>query len=91
MKPILKGPGDACFMPNFSFPAQWNWLDNHQRRFRLNSGEGQVKIRLRSGQKRSNFQVDIFAYKRYLFDAAHHGESNGGLIVLLYVINNGKK
>ena len=29
--------------------------------------------------KKLNFQVDIFAHKRYLFDAAHHGQSNGGL------------
>ena len=67
------------FYGYFLFPTQWYWLDDHQRRFRLLSGEGQVKIRLRSGQKRSNFEVDIFAYKRYLFDAAHHGKSNGGL------------
>ena len=79
MKPILIGPCDACFMVNFSFPTQWNWLDGHQRRLRLLSGEAQVKIRLRSGQRRSNFYVGIFAYKRYLFDATYHEESNGGL------------
>ena len=50
--------------------------DGYQRRLRLLSGKSQVKVRLRSGQKG---QVDIFAYKRYPFDAAHRGESNGAL------------
>ena len=67
------------FYGQFFSPTQWHWLDDHQRRFRLLSGEGQVKIRLMSGKKMSNFKVDIFAYKWCLFDPAHHGESNGGL------------
>ena len=65
-------------MTNFLFPNQWYWLQDHQRRFRLLSGEGQVKVRLRSGQIRSNFKV-FFCIQRYLFDAAYHGASNGGL------------
>ena len=35
--------------PIFSFPTQWCWLDDHQRRLRLLSGEGQVNM-LGSGQ-----------------------------------------
>ena len=48
----------ACmFMAKFSFPTQWNLLDDHQRRFRLLSGEGQVKIRgqVKKGQILSFF------------------------------------
>ena len=36
------------FYGQFSFPTQWCWLDDHQRRFRLIFGEGQVKVRPRS-------------------------------------------
>ena len=45
------------FMVNFSFSTQCNWLDDHQRQFRLRSGKGQVKISLRSGQKKSKFKL----------------------------------
>ena len=33
----------------------------------------------RPGQLRSNFKLDMFAQNGYRFDAAGHGESNGGL------------
>ena len=55
MNPILIGPRDACFMANFSFPTQWHWSNDYQRRFRLLSGEGQVDVRLRAGQKKVKF------------------------------------
>ena len=42
-----------------------------------------VEFRSMSGQKRSNFKVDIFAYNGYQTDAARHGESNGGLCFAL--------
>ena len=39
-----------------------------------------------SGQKRSNFKVDMFASNGYRIDAARHGESNGGLCFALHGI-----
>ena len=45
INPILLGPGDAGFMANFSFPidcAGHCWLEDHQGRFRLLSGEDHV-------------------------------------------------
>ena len=84
MNQILIRPCDACFMANFSFPAQWCWLDDYQRRLRILSGKSQVKVRLRSGQRRSNFKVNIFCKKGYLFDAAYHGKSNGDLRFVIH-------
>ena len=37
-----------------------------------------------SGQKRSTFEVDIFALNGYRIDLARHGESNGGLCFALH-------
>ena len=42
-----------------------------------------VEVRSMSGQKRSNFQVDICALIGYQIDPACHGESNGGLCFAL--------
>ena len=38
-----------------------------------------IKVRSRSGQMRSNFELDIFASKGCSFDAACRGDFNGGL------------
>ena len=89
MKPILIGSCDACFMANFSFPTQWNWLDDDRRRLRLLSGEAQVNIRLRSGQKRSIFQIDIFHIK-CVYSMQLITRNPMVVLVLLYVVNNGK-
>ena len=48
MKPILIGPCDACFMVNFSFPTQWNWLECWTT-IRDGLGYFLVKVRSRSG------------------------------------------
>ena len=58
MNTILIGPC-AVFYCQFSFLIQWYRLDDHQRRFMLLSGEGQVKVRFRSGKKRSNLKVKV--------------------------------
>ena len=43
-----------------------------------------VEVRSMSGQKRSNFKVDIFVSNGYHIDAARHGESNCGLCFALH-------
>ena len=90
MNPFLIGPCDACFMVNFPFPTQWNWLDDHQRGFRLLSGQGQVKIRLRSGLKRSTFKL-IFLHIKGIYSMQLITGNPMVVLVVLYVINNGKK
>ena len=42
-----------------------------------------VEFRSMSGQKRSNFKVDIFALNGYQIDGARHGKSNGGICFAL--------
>ena len=42
-------------------------------------GTFMVKVKSKSGQVRSNFELDIFASKGFSFDAARRGEFNGVL------------
>ena len=59
MNPISLGVCDACFMANFSFHFKLNGVG--YKSIRNGLGHFLVKARSMSGQKRSNFKVDIFA------------------------------
>ena len=90
MKPILLGPCDACLISNFSLSTQWCWLDNHRRRFRLLSGEGQVKVRSRTGKKRQVLKL-IFLHEKGIYYSMQLITRNLIVVlVVLYMVGNGK-
>ena len=88
MDQIFIGPCDACFMTNFPFQTQWCWLDDHQRRLRLLSGEGKVKVRLRSGQKGQILKL-IVLHKMGIYSMQLITGNPMMVLVVLYVVNNG--
>ena len=44
-KPNFTGAVWCMFYGQYLFLSQWCWLDDHQGRFRLHSGGGQVKVK----------------------------------------------
>ena len=73
----------------FSFPAQWYWLDDYQRRLRLLSGEGQVKVELRSGKEDKTLKL-IFLHKKDICSMQLITGTTMVVLVLLYVVKNAK-
>ena len=70
---------DVCFMANFSCPIQ-SWLDDHQERFTLLSGRGQVKKGLIS--------KFIFLHKRGISLMQLITGNLMVVLVSLYVVND---